>query len=485
MTGEGIEGLREFLLAQAAEMAHRQAGSNFRLAVDRAFSLSGIGTIVTGTAHAGAVVVGEAVNITPLTGSSRLQARVRSVHAQDQAAQQGGAGQRLALNLVGVAVEEIPRGSWITSADLNHGVQRFDIALTVSALHDRSIGQGLEVHLHHGAADVMARIYPLDVDRAQPGAECFASVVVSDSLSICRGDRLILRDSQAQTTLAGARVLDISPPHRGRRSASRLACLQSLRAFDDAKCLTVMAGIAPIAIARLCQGWNTTEQALVQLAGQAGLRVAAGMIFHPDQWTAYQDRLILAIDEIHAREPEMQGLEVNRARRVAAPQLDSDAFDALIDQLMAEQRLERRGAFLARPGHTVELSKAEENLWKSIAPLLSESPYNPPRVRDIAKLTHIPESEIRANLRRVARLGEITLVALDHFFLTVHVSEMARIARGLQDQHGAVRAADFRDQIGGGRKVAIQILEFFDRVGYTRRVRDDHLIRRDNPFVIH
>ncbi len=485
ITGEGIDGLREFLLAQATEMAHRQAGSNFRLAVDRAFSLPGVGTIVTGTAHAGEVIVGQAVSIAPLSGSTRSQARVRSVHAQDQIAQQGSAGQRLALNLVGVSVEEIPRGSWITSADLDHGVQRFDVALTVSALHERSISQGLEVHLHHGAADVMARLYPLDVERAQPGTECFASVVVSNGLSICRGDRLILRDSQAQNTLAGARVLDVHPPHRGRRSASRIACLETLRALDDAQCLTVMAGVGPIAIGRLRQGWNTTEQALAQLADQAGLRVAAGMIFHPDQWAGYQDRLILAIDEIHLREPEMQGLEVNRARRVAAPQLESDAFDALIDQLMAQQKLERRGAFLARPGHTAELSKAEENLWRSIAPLLSESPYNPPRVRDIAKLTHIPEAEIRANLRRVARIGEVTLVALDHFFLTVHVSEMAKIVGELQDQHGAVRAADFRDQIGGGRKVAIQILEFFDRVGYTRRVRDDHLIRRDNPFVMH
>jgi len=209
------------------------------------------------------------------------------------------------------------------------------------------------------------------------------------------------------------------------------------------------------------------------------------VIFHPSHWAAYLERLIIAVDETHVREPEMPGMEINRARRVVAPQLELSAFDELISRLVSDKRLERRGAFLARPGHTVELSKAEQNLWNSLAPLLEQSPYNPPRVRDIAKTTNIPETEIRANLRRVARVGEVTLVALDHFFLTARVSEMAQIAKKLHDQHGAVRASDFRDQIGGGRKVAIQILEFFDRVGYTRRVRDDHLIRRDNPFELH
>ena len=111
-----------------------------------------------------------------------------------------------------------------------------------------------------------------------------------------------------------------------------------------------------------------------------------------------------------------------------------------------------------------------------------ESRFDPPRVRDIAKATGIAEGEVRLLMRRVARVGEVTLVALDHFFLTDTVADMADIASELIAQHGAARAAEFRDRIGTGRKIAIQILEFFDRVGFTRRVRDDHLLRRDNPW---
>jgi selenocysteine-specific elongation factor len=103
-------------------------------------------------------------------------------------------------------------------------------------------------------------------------------------------------------------------------------------------------------------------------------------------------------------------------------------------------------------------------------------------VRDIARATGIAEVEVRGVLRKVARIGEVTLVAHDHFFLTEAVRRLADIAGELAKSEGAARAAPFRDRIGGGRKLAIQILEFFDRVGYTRRVRDDHLLRRDNPW---
>jgi selenocysteine-specific elongation factor len=111
-----------------------------------------------------------------------------------------------------------------------------------------------------------------------------------------------------------------------------------------------------------------------------------------------------------------------------------------------------------------------------------DRPFEPPRVRDIARATGIAEAEVRSVLKKVARIGEVTLVAHDHFFLTDAVRSLADIADELARGNGAARAAPFRDRIGGGRKVAIQILEFFDRVGYTRRVRDDHLLRRDNPW---
>lgn len=486
LTGEGIDSLRAHLIAQSREHQQRAQNGQFRLAVDRVFSLSGIGTIVTGTAHAGQVRVGDAIQVI-VPGSANgagLSARVRSLHAQDQASDIGRAGERLALNLVGLAVEDIPRGSWINGAGLDNAAARCDVVLQVSTSHDRAIGQGLQVHLHHGSFHGLAKIYPLDYERVGPGDACLASIVLPESIAMCVGDRLILRDSQAQTTLGGAEVLDTHPPARGKRAPARLAMLASLKGQGLDQAILNLLSYSPMPISRLAAAWNMRSADIESLANSLNLPTAGGVIFHPVQWEAFCERVLLSVDETHVREPEMPGMELNRCRRVAAPQLDADAFSELSSALIGRGLLVQKGAFLARPTHKAELSSAEKNLWSSIAPLLDESPYNPPRVRDIANLVNIPEAEIRANLRRVARIGEVTLVALDHFFLTPRVAEMAQIAQEIFEQKGVVRAADFRDRIGGGRKVAIQILEFFDRIGYTRRLRDDHLIRRSNPFVL-
>jgi selenocysteine-specific elongation factor len=178
----------------------------------------------------------------------------------------------------------------------------------------------------------------------------------------------------------------------------------------------------------------------------------------------------------------MPGLEQNRLRRMVAPNLDAEALAEIVGELMREGVLVRRGAFLALPAHKAELARDERLRWEGIKPLLMDRPFEPPRVRDLARATGIAETEVRGVLKKVARIGEVTLVAHDHFFLTDAVRRLADVAGELARDDGGARAASFRVRIGGGRKVAIQLLEFFDRVGYTRRVHDDHVLRRDNPW---
>jgi selenocysteine-specific elongation factor len=126
------------------------------------------------------------------------------------------------------------------------------------------------------------------------------------------------------------------------------------------------------------------------------------------------------------------------------------------------------------------MAAGDRDLWQTLKPLLDAAPYAPPRVRDIAKATGVGEDAVRALLKRVARMGEAYPVAHDHYFTAAAVADLARRVATINQRDGMVRAAPLRDEIGGGRKVAIHILEFFDRIGYTRRVRDTHVLR-GNP----
>jgi selenocysteine-specific elongation factor len=478
VTGAGVPALWSHLLDCARAQRVRAAAGHFRLAIDRVFTLAGAGTIVTGTAHAGRVRIGDEVAVLP----RGLRARVRSIHAQDRPAQEGAAGERCALALAGVDKADIERGQWVQAAALANVADRFDASVRLASHESKALANWSTVHLHHGTADAMARIGVLDAERIAPGETRLATITADRPLALCRGDRFVLRDAQARRTLGGGVVLDIAPPRRGKRKPERLQVLAAIRDRPPAAALACWLQAEALALAPLAHGWNLTESELQPLLRAVGARVAAGTAFAAGAWAALRDKAVAAIAAAHEREPEMPGVEQNRLRRMVAPALAAEAFGELVDELLAEGRITRRGAFLADPAHKAELGKNERILWERIKPLLLEKPFEPPRVRDIARDTRIAETDVRSLLKRVARVGEITLVAHDHFFMTDAVRALADIAGELNAANGAARAAEFRDRIGTGRKLAIQILEFFDRVGYTRRVRDDHLIRRANPW---
>jgi selenocysteine-specific elongation factor len=481
VSGEGVPALQAHLAAAALAHQAQTARGHFRLAVDRVFTLGGVGTIVTGAAHSGAVRVGDAVHLLPAPGGRVVEARVRSIHAQDQPAEVGMAGQRCALNLAGVERRDVARGQWVQHAALANTSTRIDAWLQVSPQAAR-VTDRMPVHLHHGAADVLGRVTLLRDARLEPGASGPVSLALDAPLALARGDRFIVRDTSARHTLGGGRVLDIAPPARGRRTPARLALLDALHTLPAVEALQHWVEQQVVPLDRLTHGWNLLAAESQALGEASGARLAAGSLLSAARWQALGAAISTAVAAAHQREPEMPGLEQQRLRRVAAPSVSPEAFAELLDELLADGTLVRRGAFIALPGHTAELKPAQRVQWERIKPLLLTTPFGPPRVRDIAADLAWPEAEVRALLRAVARLGEVTLVAPDHFFLTDAVASMADIAAALASDSGAARAAAFRDRIGGGRKVAILILEFFDRVGYTRRLRDDHVPRRDNPW---
>jgi selenocysteine-specific elongation factor len=185
----------------------------------------------------------------------------------------------------------------------------------------------------------------------------------------------------------------------------------------------------------------------------------------------------------HKSSPDVLGLELQRLRRLAAPQLPVAAWGALADELVKERKLARSGPLVHLPDHKLLLSGAEQVLAQKALPLLEEGGFDPPFVREAAQTLRAPEPQLRTLLMRLAKQGVVFQVVPDLFYPLATVKRLARIAEELEKQHGGVFAAHFRDSTELGRKRAIQILEFFDRVGFTRRVNDEHRLRRPHAFL--
>jgi selenocysteine-specific elongation factor len=486
ITGDGVPALRAHIETTAAQLRARSASGRFRMAIDRSFTLAGVGTVVTGTVHAGKVSRGD----TPVISPPGLKVRVRSLHVQDRPAESGQAGDRCALALTGdFQKQDVARGMWVVAPELHHPLTRFHAEIRVPNLTSATqpeLEHWRAVHVHLAADDVTGRVALLDCDKVSPGGTALAEIILDREMLALRGDRFVLRDAGARRTVAGGRVLDIFPPTRHKRTPERLALLAAMRDDDPAATLATMAARSPagVDLIRFAANWNLDDDAAAALWRRANLRVVHGAGFSADGWAALRARMLDALAREHERAPDMAGVERERLRRMTLATLPRAAFDALVEELLAESAMLQTRAWLHLPAHRASVSAADRDLFATLRPLLDAAPYNPPRVRDVFKATGTPEDTVRQLFRRVARAGELYPVAHDHYFTAQAVGELAGIVARLSARNDAVRAAEFRDAIygdgGGGRKVAIQILEFFDRVGYTRRVRDDHVLRGES-----
>lgn len=484
----GTAQLKHYLHAQAELLQRRDAGGLFRLAVDRVFTLAGHGTVVTGTAHSGQARAGDdGADLRVMPAGTRV--RVRSIHAQNQPSDTGAAGQRCALNLAGIDKQAISRGDWIADARCFQPSRHIDVALTLLPSADAPLRAWAPLHVHIGAARQVAHVVPLSAETLAPGQSGWVQLVFDEPVCAMPGDCYIVRNAQATRTVGGGRVLDPNAPDRKRRAATRMQGLQALCDMLDGGGLPPVLAHAPLgldegALQRLTgkpvQDIDAPHGALwIESRHAQGSRTLIGSA----HWDALLGRVEQALATFHQSAPDEPGPDSARLRRMAMP-VGSDAlWTAVLDHLQRDGRVARNGPWLHLPSHTATLADEESALAQRLLPLLDAGAFDPPWVRDLARMQGEPEERVRQLMRKLLRRGEVAQVVKDLFYHRDQVRALARLAAELAAQPPGLNAAVFRDRTGLGRKRAIQILEFFDRVGYTRRVRDTHLLRGESAYA--
>lgn len=477
-TGEGIDALRAALVRAAEQWPARDASGPFRFTVDRSFTLAGAGTVVTGTVLSGKVTIGDSVVISPLG----LPARVRGIHAHNRKSDTGVAGQRCALNLAGegVAKDAVQRGDVILAPSLHAPSDRIDAALRVLASGKKPITTWFPVHLHSHAVQVPARIVPLAGELA-PGQAGLVQIVLERPIAASVGDRFVLRDTSASRSIGGGHFIDLRAPSRKRGTPERLAWLQAARHTDPVAALTDLLAVAPVDMPVFLRDRALDRESAARLCAQCDavmIEELAVSCAHRDQLESQLDATLAQFHEAH---PDLAGLGREKARLSLQPRLTKPAFLSFLQQQADAGKIVLDGAFLRLPTHVVQLAEADELVWHRIQPeLLGEGRFRPPRVRDFAHALERDERDIRRILKLVQRQGQVHQIAHDHFFAREVVREMAGFAKALAagSDDGWFGAAAFRDCMNNGRKVAIQILDFFDALGFTLRRGD---LRRINP----
>lgn len=526
--GDGVAELRQLLRAEAARLdaAHGADGTvdphdsdspvraaaatepaettaalpaqmGFRLAIDRVFSLDGVGTVATGTVHAGRVQVGDVLQQVP-DGPKEL--RVRSLHAQNRSTDAAHAGQRCAINLAGVERDQLQRGHWLAQPGIASVSDRLDVELHLWHAEPRAIRSGTRVHVHLGTTASPAAVAVLDADALAPGRTGLAQLVLPQPLAAWHGDRLILRDAAGQRIIGGGRVLDSRAPVRYRRTPQRLQLLQALQRPAQRDRLAGLLETCEHGVG--LRQWQQVFGLASVSAFDASLqtlphrRLAGDFIIGEPAWQHLRRTVLDTLAAYHQNATDEIGPDAARLRRLARLRMDDAHWRLLLDALVREGSVAQSGAFVHLPEHGSQLAARDETLLQRLTPHLMEAGAQGAWVRDLAEHIGEPAANLRPAMARLARSGHLYQVVKDLYLDAATAARLAALVRqlALADTEAAkatdaqqtsnplpiLTVAKFRDASGLGRKRAVQMLEFFDRIGLCRRVGDTHVLRLES-----
>ena len=487
-TGAGFGRLAEAIgHLPAVEMP---ACGGFRMAIDRSFIVGGAGLVVTGLVQSGILKAGDRLAVSP-AGPKGIGARVRGLKVQDAPAAEARAGDRCAVNLAGPDVDRaaIGRGQWLVAPDLGSVSRRLDIDLRLLASEARPLRHWTPVHVHAGTADIPGRVALLESGPLAPGERALAQLVLDRGICVCRGDAVILRDQSAKRTIGGGTVLDCHGPQRGRGTPLRLSMVRAQRRPNHADALAAQLEIAAggIDLAAFARNRNLTAAELAALDVPGMVRTGAA-----ERRAAILDRhlagLAGALRSLLSQRAEgrgsVSGLPAARLPVLLPGRPLAAVAEAAADRLVREDIAVWQGERIVLADRRIELEPREAKLWSRIEPALMAS-GRPRTVWEVSEAIGIAQQEAMRLFKRAQSAGLVMQVSKTRFLTPAALAALAETAETGIAASGNDRftVADFRDWSGLGRNLSVEMLEYFDRAGFTRRAGNERAVRRPSAEV--
>ena len=484
VTGEGLDALRAAIVEESRRQPRRRSDL-FRLPVDRVFSLKGHGTVVTGTLVSGSAACGDEVELLP----SGRRSHIRSIQSHGQGQEKAEAGHRISLNLHGLSVEDVSRGDVVTHVGTMKNARRWIVELTCLKSSPRGLRHRGEIHFHHSARELAARLYFYDRDRLEPGDTALAEVHFSEPVAGIFGDRCIIRAFSPLRTVAGGSILyplDTAP----RRSHIDAAMQERLLALPDADEQTrigvqlELSGRFGVTLSALSILTDLSRKSLEkQLQAMSGKGSAFCWDKDAKCWISslWLDRLLeralAATEAFHKKNP----LEHGMAKGVILSGMGAGVPPKLahfaLERLIRSGRLAAEGELLRLPEHKVSLADDQQALKETLLKAHLASPLMPPNHTELFAELGITARQAQPIFKLLVTEGALVKIKEDLYYLPSVMEELREKVRKFLAEHSEITPGDFRDISGISRKNGIALLEHFDKEQLTMRVGDKRVLR--------
>jgi selenocysteine-specific elongation factor len=475
-TGAGLDALRAAIDRLLDEANPRADKGRPRLSIDRAFTIAGFGTVVTGTLIDGSLKVGQEVEIVP----GGLKSRVRGLQSHKHKVESIGPGNRVAVNLVGLEVDQLQRGMVLTTAGWLQPTRRVDIHLSLLPDAPAPVEQNDPLDFFAGSAESPAQITLLDTDRLEPGGTAWAQLRLRDEIAVTKGDRYILRRPSPSLTIGGGTIIDPNPRRHKRFNEDTLQTLQTLQRGTPEELLLQALGNSPqdlktaIDKSALEKGQALgafsallAKGQIIQLTGdeQSAIRnPQSAIVISAAGFEDAMRRVQTLLTHYHHHQPLRRGMSKEEMRSRLSSNIPAKVFPHVMALGVSRGIIAEESTIYRLPSHRPTYSPAQQAQVEALRGALAAAPYSPPSPAELGV-----EPEVAASL---VDSGE--LVKLDDTIYYARKTYDEMVARILQaiDERKEVNVAAMRDIFGTTRKYAIPLLEHLDERKITRRVGD-------------
>ena len=485
-SGDGISQLKNYLLNEAMAQDSKSEQGHFRLSIDRKFLLNGIGLVTTGTVISGRISEGDSLILLP----HRKDVRVRAIHAQNRKSSIGQIGERCALQISGIEKKDISRGDWLSACAQTPSTNRINVRLEISRHLSFTLKHLCPIKLFIGAKLISAKLYLLerkkDGNFLKAATSVFAQIIIDGQISCCSGDRFIIRDDSELVTLGGGSVIDpfaeYSPKFDDDDRNYLLALemptiLQKLeRLVVDQKCLV---NLSEFEVAQ-----NLREQDLDDLLGVKSMQDKATTVQNGNQtyilskerWKLSQQSVLVFLRKWHENNPSSSGLDMDQILAEASPIIDEVIFPNLIQDLIDTGSLSHRDGKFSIKGIEPVVPAVDLVNWEMIKDAIARYHQQIPTLANIKDELSLDSSVLQRALKIAVKDRQAFMIGESRFLLPDTLSFFAEKIKTFSREKSSFSVVEVKNLLSLGRNSCIDLLEYFDLIGFTKRVGAERII---------
>lgn len=492
-TGTGLDQLRSILRKEMRHRPQRTMESQFRLYIDRVFVKKGAGVVVTGTCLSGSVNTGDELQLHSSNSSEpqALTVRVRDIHSQGKPASAGYARQRCALNLAGkVSQEQVRRGDFLCAHPTALSSRRLDTRIRVAENSEQTLKHLRRAKLYIGTRRIGARTYFLDRGDVDPAGNRVQLILDKGVLAFA-GDRFVLRDDSESTTLGGGVVIDPAAPQWGKSHQSRLRQLDALEMGHPEAALAqlLFSNNDIVSLLQFGRVWNLSRQDLEHLLALPAfnterltrIRIANDeFILSRDLWQSYATRIEQQLEYWHSSRPMEPGITIDSLQALQNREVPAHLFRAVLDDCITNGLIIHQEQLVRAQGHKPTLSPQVQREWQQLETQMKARGVNIPLRSELQMDTGLDAKRLEALVRPAIKSGDIFEIGEKRLALPATLRELAELIKQFTDTSGGISVIEAKKVFGLGRNATIEILEFFDKVGYTKRSDNSRFISDPN-----